>query len=89
MEGANESTELRRHPNQTTFNRMWNVSNVKSTIPAYMLLGFSCTFANLGALLPSIAGPLIVSDPNTESVDPIRIKSEVQNYLSICKYFQE
>jgi hypothetical protein len=47
--------------------------------------GFSCTFATLGALLPSVAGPLIVSDPNVHSVDPFRIKSEIQTYLLICK----
>jgi hypothetical protein len=56
--------------------------------PCLFLSGFTCTFANLGALLPSIAGPIMVTDPNNQSVDPMILQTEIQRYLILCESMQ-
>lgn len=62
----------------TRFSSLWFPQNQRTTAT-----GLSCTCANLGALLPSLVGPQIVSDPNSSDTDPLVLRTQIQNYLLI------
>lgn len=49
-------------------------------------LGLACTCANMGALLPALVGPNMVTDPNFIRIEPSLLRLEIQNYFMICKY---